>query len=146
MNCEPPKDLQCNYIPNSLMQDLRPCTSAEAKWAPFPCTGEIGRFPFNHPNDDFEQPRMLWTKVLSLQDKINTINNICMSLGQCNEDIQKRMLDLFYQIDQDLGDRVKDGLKKTKQTTSLLKEKISKNVMQQITEKLNEEKMMPKEV
>jgi catalase len=58
--------------------------------------GKVGRYPYSHPNDDMEQPRMFWTKVLDEQAKKNTVFNICSSLGQCRKDIQDRMLQMFY--------------------------------------------------
>lgn len=84
--------------------------SADAKLKAYPVAGEAGRYPFMHPNDDMEQPRMFWNKVLNQTGKDHLVFNVCNSLGQCRPDIQQRMLSLFNQVDKSLGDAISKGL------------------------------------
>jgi len=54
---------------------------------------------------DFEQPRRFYEK-LTEQEKINTINNICGSLGKAIVRIQYRQCALFFITSPDLGSKV----------------------------------------
>lgn len=76
------------------------------KQAHFKVHGEAGKFAYTHPNDDYEQPRLLFKKVFTEIDRQHLIENIAGSLGQCRKDIQERMLKHFYKIDPEYGERI----------------------------------------
>ena len=54
---------------------------------------------------DFEQPCRFYEKMTN-EEKANTINNICESLGQAIERIQYRQCALFFITSSDLGSKV----------------------------------------
>ena len=92
-----------NYEPNSLNG---PTEDPAVKQKTFVVTGDAGRYAYNHPNTNFEQPRALYRKVMSETDRQHLIENIAGSLGKCRRDIQERMVKLFYKIDPEYGERV----------------------------------------
>jgi len=60
---------------------------------------------------DFEQPRNFW-KGLSAQDQTNLISNVVGHLGTAkNDDIKKRVVEVFSKADPTLAKRLADGLK-----------------------------------
>jgi len=54
----------------------------------FPVSGETGRYKYLHLNDDFEQPRALYKKVMNDYEREQLIMNICGSLGKCRRDVR----------------------------------------------------------
>ncbi|MEO0457343.1 MAG: catalase [Cyanobacteria bacterium P01_A01_bin.114] len=56
-------------------------------------------------NDHADQARMFY-QMLSEEEKKRLVHNIAGSLGKCMEVIQKRQLDLFRSVDDDLANRV----------------------------------------
>lgn len=62
-----------NYEPNSLNG---PVEDKSFAWSKQTVSGEIGRYPHLHPNDNYEQPRTLFNKVFSEQDRKDVIANI----------------------------------------------------------------------
>ena len=72
--------------------------------------GKTGRYPYSHPNCDYEQPRTLFRKVMNEQQRTNLINNIVGDLKNCRRDIQERQVKLFYKVDPEYGTRVAKGL------------------------------------
>lgn len=109
MNVEQHKNRSVNYLPQTL-QPVSVSVDPTAGIKPFNVLGQVGRYPYMHPNDDFEQVRVFWNKTLSQTDREHTVFNICSSLGQCRSEIQQRMLGNFYQVDKTLGDMVAKGL------------------------------------
>ena len=67
---------------------------------------KVGRYPHAHPNDNYEQPRMLWNKVFSDQDRTDVVANIGGFLGKCRQDIKERQVKLFYKVDPVYGERI----------------------------------------
>jgi len=49
--------------------------------------GSVGRYPHQHPNDNYEQPRDLFSKVLNAQQRESLMDNIGGDLGACRRDI-----------------------------------------------------------
>ena len=98
---------QPNYEPNSLNG---PTEDKKYKWAQQTMNGKTGRYPYEHPNDNFEQPRALFRKVMNEQQRTNLINNITGDLKNCRRDIQERMVKFFYKIDAEYGGRIAKGL------------------------------------
>jgi len=49
--------------------------------------GEAGRYPHQHPNTNYEQPRELFRKVFDDEMRAKVIKTIAGGLGQCRRDI-----------------------------------------------------------
>jgi catalase len=92
-----------NYEPNSFNGPFEDKSTA---WKKFNVTGEAARYPYSHPNDDFEQPRNFYRKVLTETDRQHLVSNICESLGGARREIQERQLKIFHKVDPDLAQRV----------------------------------------
>jgi catalase len=73
-------------------------------------TGQTGRYKYSHPNCDFEQPRILFRKVMNDYDREHLIKNIVGSLGGASRDIQERMIKHFYKVDPEYGQRIAKGI------------------------------------
>jgi catalase len=96
-----------NYWPNSFGGPRPDPTAGEL---PFELSGQAGRYPFTHPNDDFVQAGTLYRKVMSDADRDHLIGNIVDHLGKAQKRIQSRQTALFYKADADYGRRVAEGL------------------------------------
>jgi catalase len=92
-----------NYEPNSLGG---PVQDPSAKWHPQALSGQVGRYAYTHPNDNYEQPRALWRKVFSETDREHWVSNICGPLSKCRKSIQEIMVGHFHKVDPDMGARV----------------------------------------
>ena len=96
-----------NYWPNSFGG---PGPDPDAR-APFlPVEGVAGPQPYPHPNDDFEQAGVLYSKVMTDQDRTNLVGNIVEHLGGAQRRIQLRQAAIFYKAHPEYGSRVAEGL------------------------------------
>src|SRR5688572_20807913 len=95
-----------NYAPNSFGG---PVATPEARSAPFEVSGVVGKYRYQHPNDDFEQPGNLY-RLMTPDQKARLISNIVGHLGRARKDIQEREVQLFYRADPDYGMRIAKGL------------------------------------
>lgn len=66
-------------------------------------TGKVGRYAYTHPNDNYEQPRALFSKVLNDAQRKSLMDNIAGDLGNCRKDIQERMIKHFYKVHHEYG-------------------------------------------
>jgi len=73
-------------------------------------TGQVGRYPYQHPNDYFEQPRTLWTKVFTETDREHLIKNLAGPLSCAKREYQEGMLALFYKVHPDYGTRLSKAI------------------------------------
>lgn len=96
-----------NYEPNS---HGGPVEDPTKKWAPQPVTGHVGRYAHQHPNDNYEQPRALFRKVMSETDRQHLIENIVGAMKGARRDIQERMIKHFFKVDPEYGGRIAKGL------------------------------------
>src|SRR5690606_35414238 len=96
-----------NYYPNSFGG---PEPRKEYAPPPIPVAGEIGRFAYTHPNDDYVQAGDLYRKVMTEQDRTNLVGNIVAHLGNAQARIQLRQAAIFYKADEEYGTRVAEGL------------------------------------
>lgn len=98
-----------NYFPNSLGG---PVESERAKKLekPYRACGEVKRH--NFLVDTFVQPREFWNRVLDDGEKRRTVMNITGTLRLALPPIQKRVVNLFSQVSQDLGDMIEEELRK----------------------------------
>lgn len=96
-----------NYYPNSF-EGPRP--EPAAALPALSVAGLAARQPYQHPNDDFVQPRALYAQVLSDTDRAHLVHNIAAHLKNAQQRIQLRQAALFYKVHQDYGTRVAQGL------------------------------------
>jgi catalase len=73
-----------NYEPNS---HGGPVEDPSKKWHAHPVSGNVARYPHQHPNDNYEQPRALFRKVMSETDRNHLIENIVGSLKGARRDV-----------------------------------------------------------
>jgi catalase len=73
-------------------------------------TGVATRHPYQHPNDDFVQPRALYEQVMTDLDRDHLVGNIVSHLIGANKAIQLRQTVLFYKVHAEYGTRVAEGL------------------------------------
>ena len=92
---------QPNYEPNSVSGT--PVQNPVYAWKTENMVGQAGRYPYQHPNDNYEQPRALFRKVFDDAMRQKTIQNVAGGLGKCRRDIQERMIKHFYKVDPEYG-------------------------------------------
>jgi catalase len=97
-----------NYWPNSFGG---PAPDPAVLEPHFDVSGQAGRYPFRHPNDDFVQAGTLYRKVMTASDRDHIIGNIVDHLCKAQKRIQMRQTALFYKADPEYGTRVAEGLK-----------------------------------
>ena len=97
-----PKEPFPNYFPNSF-GGVKP--NPVGTPPPLYTCGYVKNYPMPVTPIDFEQPRRFYEKMTN-EEKANTINNICESLGQAIERIQYRQCALFFITSSDLGSKV----------------------------------------
>jgi len=95
-----------NYGPNSFDG---PIARPDSRIAPFETMGVAGRYRYQHPNDDYEQPGNLY-RLMSPDQKTRLVDNLVAHLGRARKDIQLRQVTHFYRADPDYGTRVAKGL------------------------------------
>jgi catalase len=89
-------------------------------------SGEAGRQPYGHPNDDFVQAGDLYRKVMTDRDRADLVGNIVAHLSGAQRRLQLRQAALFYRADKEYGRRVAEGLgldfKKVRSLASMTQE------------------------
>lgn len=90
-----------NYEPNSHAEN--PVENKAYALKQFAMVGKAGRYAHDHPNDNYEQPRMLFRKVFDDAMRQKVMDNISGGLGKCRRDIQERVIKHFYKIDHEYG-------------------------------------------
>jgi catalase len=93
-----------NYEPNSFSN--APREDKSYKWSPITVSGEVGRYPHAHPNTNYEQPRELFNRVFSEQDRKDCIANISGPLSKCRQDIKDRFCAHLLKVDTRYGSEV----------------------------------------
>jgi len=96
-----------NYWPNSFGG---PSPEPEAMEPAFDVTGDAGRHSFSHPNSDFAQAGVLFSRVMNDAERDRLVGNIVAHLGNARKRIQMRQTALFYKADPDYGRKVAEGL------------------------------------
>eukprot|EP00474_Spongospora_subterranea_P008739 CRZ09197.1 hypothetical protein [Spongospora subterranea] len=100
-----------NYWPNSVPGAPAPDKSkSESKYSISTC--KAARYPHSHPNDDYAQPKALYSQVMTEKDRVSLIANIVSSAKGTAPNIQKRIIAYFTKCDADYGRRVALGLQK----------------------------------
>lgn len=72
--------------------------------------GFIARHDIPITDIDFEQPGVLYRRVMGVKEKLILIQNLVNSLKLADLKLQYRMVSLFYKTDVDLGQKVASGL------------------------------------
>lgn len=62
----------------------------ECKWSQMQVKGQTGRYNYQHPNDDFEQPRALFRKVFTDKQRADLVANIVSSLKNARKSVQEK--------------------------------------------------------
>lgn len=96
-----------NYWPNSFGG---PEPDASLGEPPFEISGRAARYPYPHPEDDFQQAGDLYRKAMNDEDRAHLIGNIVDHLGGAQKRIQMRQTALFFKADPEYGRRVAEGL------------------------------------
>jgi len=100
---------EVNYEPNSFGG---PSEAPEYREPPLKIDGDADRYN-SYPCDDadyYEQPGLLYRKALDDTGRQHLVENLVESLSDVSEDMQRRQLYHFHKADEDLGQRVADGL------------------------------------
>ena len=97
-----------NYWPNSFNG---PEPDISVKEPSSEISGQVDRYKYTHPNDDFVQPGNLYRDVMTDQDREHLAGNITGHLAGAQKRIQLRQTALFFKADPDYGRRVAKGLK-----------------------------------
>jgi catalase len=86
-----------NYEPNTLNG---PAEDPSKKLAAFAVSGNAGRYAYQHPNTDYEQPRTLFRKIMTETDRTHLIENIVGSLGGARRDVRnsKHLTFIIYRF------------------------------------------------
>jgi len=96
-----------NYWPNSFGGPAPDATVADPG---MPVSGETGRTPYPHPNDDFEQAGVLYRVVMTGEDRDHLVSNLVGHLSNARERIRLRQCAVFYKADAEYGARVAEGV------------------------------------
>jgi catalase len=102
-----------NYFPNSFDGIIADKASKEL---PVKLYSDIADTYDRNQNDDdhFTQPGLLFRKVMTEQERKNTISNIVGAMkgisGEKRDEIIQRQLSHFYKADKELAFKVADGL------------------------------------
>ncbi len=96
-----------NYWPNSFGGPAPDPAKAQPH---LPIEGETGGFAYPHPNDDFEQAGVLFSKVMTDEDRDHLVGNLVEHMAGAQKRIQLRQAAIFYKAHPDYGKRVAEGL------------------------------------
>jgi len=93
-----------NYEPSyQSMSSGAPVEDKTYAWAGQEVSGQIGRYAHSHPNDNYEQPRYLFNKIFTEDQRVTWINNISGPLSQCRQDIKDRFVAHLLKVDNRMG-------------------------------------------
>jgi len=99
-----------NYEPNSFGQNKPNQNFKSVDNSQYPMKGLAARYKVNHPNSDFEQTGLLYTKVFDDKEKEDLINTMVDAMKGVPKEIQERQCRIFYKCSPDYGQRVAQGL------------------------------------
>ena len=99
------------YSPNSYGgPKADPSTELPTWWVE---AGELGRYEYEKhaDDDDFVQPRALYRDVMDETDRAHLVTNIVAHASDgVSDDVQRRVIGYWTNVDADLGARVAAGL------------------------------------
>jgi catalase len=108
--CVTEQDSGPNYFPNSFNGPTHNNKFSEHR-ATF--SGDVERYN-DDDEDNFSQPRVFFTKVLSAEERQRLVHNIALHLQAANPTIQERAINNFTQVHPDFGKMLKEDLAKLK--------------------------------
>ncbi|KAF7270927.1 hypothetical protein GWI33_016136 [Rhynchophorus ferrugineus] len=108
-----------NYHPNSF-SGPKTDSSVQALYPKETITGDIYRYDDEVTNDDFEQPRIFYQKVLDEAAKQRLVSNLAGSLSQTCDFIQERAIRIYQKVDLDLSNRLRNELNHKQRTKASL--------------------------
>ncbi|XP_050307685.1 catalase-like [Anthonomus grandis grandis] len=99
-----------NYYPNSF-GGPHPDPEA-ANWTPPPqqFEGKEDYYPEFFDEDNYSQPKVFWERVLNNDEKTRLVNNLASTIKLAKRDIQERTAEMFSNVSEDLGARLKEQL------------------------------------
>ena len=96
-----------NYEPNSFSPFK---ITEQSRLSSLPVRGHIARYKPNHPNNDFEQPGTLFSKVMNDVDRDHLISNVSGHLKNAKPFLQERQVRIFSKCHPEYGRRVAQKL------------------------------------
>ncbi|XP_065211704.1 peroxisomal catalase 1-like [Planococcus citri] len=113
-----------NYYPNSFGG---PQPNRNANILPFPVRGIVDRYETADENN-FEQPRLFWKNVLSVDERERLVQNIVDHLKEADDFIQERAVTNFSMVDDEFGSKLREGLQKVKQSQNQMNSVYNENM------------------
>lgn len=107
-----------NYCPNSFKGPTTSNTKAKRLTVSVNYPGDVASYN-SEDDDNYSQPRDFWRKVLKETEKLSLVENVVSTLKMANETIQLRMINVFTNVDEDFGKRVRDGLHQNRVSASV---------------------------
>uniref|UniRef100_A0A7I4Y1R0 Catalase n=2 Tax=Haemonchus contortus TaxID=6289 RepID=A0A7I4Y1R0_HAECO len=92
-----------NYFPNSFNGGVECPKALESKWK---VTGDVARHESIDDNN-FEQPRVFWEKVLNNEERERLVENIFSAMKDCKPFIQDRAIQNFGKVHPDFGNKLR---------------------------------------
>ncbi|KAK5968441.1 Catalase [Trichostrongylus colubriformis] len=93
-----------NYFPNSFNGGVECPRSKESEWS---VTGDVARHE-SIDEDNFEQPRQFWEKVLNDDERDRLVENIFSTMKDCKTFIQDRAIQNFAKVHPDFGNKLRE--------------------------------------
>ncbi|PIO65871.1 catalase [Teladorsagia circumcincta] len=118
------------YFPNSFNGHVECPRAMESKWS---VTGDVARHE-SITEDNFEQPRMFWEKVLGPAERDRLVENCFTSMKDCKHFIQDRIIQNFGQVHPDFGNKLRRMIDTYRATKA--------SFQQQVIYKLQENRIM----
>lgn len=107
MNLTDNQDGAPNWHPNSFHGPIEKGEEVrESRWS---ISGDVDRFDTAN-EDNYEQPRLFFEKVLDDPQRVRLVENLCGSLVLCAPLIQQRCISEFDKVSTTLGQMVRDEL------------------------------------
>jgi len=99
---------EVNYEPNSVSGTPKECPAAKEK--PYAVTGNVGRYAYTHKNTNFEQPGVLFRKVMDDENKRDIIANIAGHVKNVSrKELAEKAVLNFYRSDPEYGSKIAQG-------------------------------------
>ncbi|KAJ1348658.1 Choline transporter-like protein 2 [Parelaphostrongylus tenuis] len=92
-----------NYFPNSFNGGMECPRAVESRWS---AAGDVERHESIN-DDNFDQPREFWTKVLNNAERERLVENIFHTMKDCLPHIQDRAIENFRKVHSDFGGRLR---------------------------------------
>lgn len=96
------------YEPNSFDG---PTADPSAEEPPLKISGDASRYVQQETDDDYEQPRALFEKVLQEDEKLRMYKNYAAAMGPCSEDVKERWLAVLGKVHADYEAGVRKAIK-----------------------------------